>query len=630
MDTQLSLVIALLGTAMILFVAGRPRMDVVALLMLLCLPATGTVSVPEVLAGFANPNVVLIALLFVIGEGLVRTGVAQGMGDWMTRRAGASEARLIVLLMLCVALLSSFMSSTGVVALFIPIVLRIARRSAVPAGRLMMPLSMAALLAGMLTLVATPPNLIVHAELVRRGMDGFAFFAFLPIGLPMLALGIGYMLLVRRSLGGTPAPTASARPRLSDWVRDYGLAAGERRWRIAPGSPLAGQRLDALDLRASAGVHVVAIERPGAIGRQLIHPQASTVLQTGDVMMIDRRPLSEAVAAGGGTGSRDDAIAADGVRGDGLDRFAQASGLAPAKLSGAWFTDLSQEVGMAQILIPPESRLIGQTLAQARFRTVHDLSVIGVRHGVTPVPGAPADEPLRAGDTLLAVGPWRAIRRLAEARHDMVLLDLPVEADDAVPAASRAPIAVAIVGLVVALMATGVVANVTAALLGCLLLGLFRCIDIEGAYRAIHWQSLVLIVGMLPFALALERTGGVGIVAGGLIDLTGEAAPRVALAALFLATAALSLFISNTATAVLMAPVALAVADGLDAMPYPFAITVALAASAAFVTPVSSPVNMLVVGPGGYSFGDFFRIGGPFALLSLVVVVFLVPVVFPL
>ena len=284
---------------------------------------------------------------------------------------------------------------------------------------------------------------------------------------------------------------------------------------------------------------------------------------------------------------------------------------------------------MAQMILPPTSRPIGQTVAKVRFRSTYDLSVIGMKHGTKPINRDVIDRPLRAGDTLLAVGPWTAIRDLTHERRNLVLSDLPVEYDDAVPAPHRAPLAVGVLALVIVLMVWGIVPNVQAALFGCLLLGLFRCIGMADAYRSIHWQSLILIVGMLPFSLALQRTGGIDIIAQGLLDMLGDAQPRIVLAVIFAATAALSLFISNTATAVLMTPVALAVAHSLDASPYPFAMTVALAASAAFMTPVSSPVNTLVVGPGNYSFSDFLRIGTPFGLLTLVVSVTLVPWVLP-
>ena len=604
--SPLVMVLGLLSAAVVMFALNRPRMDVVAVIMMVLLPLTGVVTVPEALAGFSDPNVVLIAAFFVIGEALVRTGVARRLGDWLTLRAGASEPRLIVLLMLVVATVGSVMSSTGVVALFIPIVLRAGRVAGIPAGRLMMPLSMAGLISGMMTLVATTPNLVVHAELIRQGHAGLSFFTFTPFGVPILLLAVLYMLAARRFLAAGPAPAVASRDALRDWVVEYDLADRARRLRLLPESQLVGRRLDALDLRSGAGLNVVAIERQRRFGRKIVTPRADTVLKSGDILLVDRR-MTDAEFA----------------------EFVRDQGLALPAVSGEWFTTTSQDIGMAELLVPPSSRLIGHTAINARFRTAYDLSVIGLKRGARPVTGCVIDKPLRAGDTLLAVGPWRAIRKLADERRDLLLLDLPAESDEAVPALHRAPRALAVLALVVGLMAWGVVPNVQVALVGCLLLGLFRCIDIAGAYRAIHWQSLILIVGMLPFSLALQRTGGVELAARMLLDVCSGGAPRLVLAVIFTATAMLSLFISNTATAVLMAPVALAVAADLGASPRPFAMTVALAASAAFMTPVSSPVNTLVVGPGDYRFGDFVRIGAPFAVITMIACVLLVPVLLP-
>jgi di/tricarboxylate transporter len=414
------------------------------------------------------------------------------------------------------------------------------------------------------------------------------------------------MLVARRFLNSGAATAPSRRVGLLNWIEEYGLAGRERRLRIRPGSPLAGTRLDALDLRASAGINIIAIARDARWGRKLIQPQADTVLAEGDILMLDLR--------------RDSLDLQDFVRANALDEI-------PA--SGQWFTDAAQEIGMAQLIVPPTSRLVGRTVVEARFRTTYGLAVIGIKHGSQPVAGDLLSERVRVGDTLLVVGRWNAIRRVQADRSDLVLLDLPTESDDTLPERHRAPLALAVVALVVVLMVSGVVPNVQAALLGCLLLGLFRCIDMPAAYRSIHWQSLILIAGMLPFSLALQRTGGVELAARALLDALGGADPRLLLAALFAATAGLGLFISNTATAVLMAPVALAVAGELDLNPQPFAMTVALAASAAFMTPVSSPVNTLVVGPGGYRFMDFVRIGVPLALLSLITSVALVPLLLP-
>lgn len=611
MNLDLALVLILLAAAIVMFAMNRPRMDAVALIMIVLLPLTGVISVNEALAGFADPNIILIAALFVIGEGLVRTGVAQRLGDWLVARAGRSEARLIVLLMVIVTLVGSIMSSTGVVAIFIPIVLRIAANASIAPGRLMMPLSVAALISGMMTLVATAPNLVVHAELVRRGHEGFHFFSFTPFGIPILILAVGYMLFARRWLVRVPKPgeaapaTPPARPRLSDWVEEYELAGREYRLRVKPDSPLVGQTLAGMDLRGGAGVNILAVERGGRFSKRLIQPRASTELVAGDTLLLDLASHAPDVKS-----------------------ITRAYGLERRPLAGSYFSDHAQDIGMAEIMVPDPSPLIGQTVVSARIRTRYDVSVIGLKRGRQAITGNIIDTELELGDTLLVIGPWRAIRRLAETR-EVIVLNLPEELDEAPPAAARAPYALLSLGVMVVLMVWGVIPNVQAALIACLLMGLFACVNLNAAYRSIHWQSLVLIVGMLPFSIALQQTGGVDMAAQGLLAVTGEASPRMALAAIFITTAVLGLFISNTATAVLMAPVALTVAEALELSPYPFAMAVALAASAAFMTPVSSPVNTLVVGPGNYTFMDFVRVGTPFALVALVVSVVMVPWVFP-
>lgn len=609
-NLDLFLVVLLLIATVVMFAINRPRMDVVALIMMTVLPLTGIISVNESLAGLSDPNIVLIATLFVIGEGLVRTGVAQKLGDLVVKYAGQTEARLIMLLMVAVAGIGSVMSSTGVVAIFIPVVLRIARRSNIAAGRLMMPLSVAALISGMMTLVATPPNLVLQAELVRKGFDGFSFFAFAPFGIPILALAILYMLFARRWLVRGPVEEQDKhkrwQPRWQEWVNEYGLADREYRFRIGVHSPLVGQTLAQLNLRSSSGVSIVAIERASLFSRELIRPLAQTQLLAGDVLFLDIVDPSINVR-------------------ELCDRYMLAS----LPMSGNYFSDSQREIGMAELMLPSDSPLIGKSVVETQFRTEYDLAVIGLKRGQSALSGNVAHEPLKLGDTLLVVGPWKAIRKLQTANQDLLVLNLPVEFEDAVPAPERAPYALAVLMLVVGLMVSGVIPNVQAALIGCLLMGLFRCLDLNSAYRSIHWQSLILIVGMMPFSLALQKTGGVDLAASALLQVVGEADPRVMLAVLFVVTAVFGLFISNTATAVLMAPVALAIADAFDASPYPFAMTVALAASASFMTPVSSPVNTLVVGPGNYHFADFVRVGVPFTLVTLVVAVILVPWVLP-
>ncbi|MET4227994.1 MULTISPECIES: SLC13 family permease [unclassified Bradyrhizobium] len=604
MNTNLALVLLLLAAAIVMFMANRPRMDAVALLMIVIMPFTGVITINEALAGFSDPSIVLIAGLFVIGEGLVRTGVARRLGDWLNATAGSSETRMLVLLMLAVSGLGAFMSSTAVVAIFIPVVLRICQNTGAAPSQLMMPLSFAALISGMLTLVATAPNLVVNAELIRQGAAGFGFFSFTPFGLTFLALGIAYMLFARRFLPVSAKRVDGERrqPNLLDWVTQYGLTDRALRVRVLTDSPLVGKRLEELPLRNS-GVNLLAIELPSRFGSEAIRPNARTELAAGQILLLD-------------------VIASPAETNRMLNDYMVEK--LPLGDCG-YFTDRSQEIGMVEVIVPAESKLIGQSILQARVRSEMGLTVLGLRHGREVVSQGLLDETLKVGDTLLLTGFWSDIRKLRSEFSDLVVLNLPTEHKEVLPAANLAPQALAVLALTVGMMVSGVVPNVHAVLIGCLLMGLLGCVDFNSAYASINWKSLVLIVGMLPFSLALQRTGGVDLAADAVTHLAGEASPRVLLALLFVITAALGLFISNTATAVLMAPVALAVAKDIGASPYPFAMTIAIAASAAFMTPVSSPVNTLVVGPGNYGFGDFLKIGVPFTVVVMVTTLALVP-----
>jgi di/tricarboxylate transporter len=613
MSGELALVLLLLAAAIAMFALNKPRMDAVALLMLVVLPFTGSVTVNEALAGFSDPNIVLIAALFVIGEGLVRTGVARSLGDWLTRKAGGSETRLLVLLMVVVCGLGATMSSTAVTAIFIPVVLRISQGLKTSPSRLMMPLSFAALISGMTTLIATAPNLVVNSELVRHlqstgqaDATGFRFFSFTPFGAPVLVLGIVYMLFARRWLNSDDATAnekQGLRPSLQDLITEYRLADREVRVQIRTGSPLVGKTLAELRRGDVSGAILVAIERAA----KLIQPNDDVELRAGDILFVD---LS--------------APDAD------VDAMRRQYDVEMLPISGSYFTDRSQQIGMAEVIVPATAEFVGKSVNEADFRNRYGLTVVGLRRGSESFDQGLRDIDLRSGDTLLMIGPWRNISRLRSDTRDLVVLDLPAEFDELLPAAGKAPQAIACLLLAVGLMVSGVIPNVQAALIGCLLMGLLGCIDLTSAYRSIDWKTIVLIVGMLPFSIALDRTGGVDLAADGLMTLVGGAGPHVILATLFAITALLGMFISNTATAVLMAPVAISVADELQFSPYPFAMIVAIAASTAFMTPVSSPVNTLVVTPGNYTFGDFAKLGIPFSLIVLIVSVILVPILLPL
>ena len=609
MNGELIWVLSLLAIAVVLFATGKVRMDAIALMVIVAFVLSGTLTLNEAFSGFRDPNVILIAALFIIGDGLVRTGVATKMGAWLVSVAGNSETKMLIYLMLTVAGLGAFMSSTGVVAIFIPVVLSVSARMNTSPSRLMMPLSFAGLISGMMTLVATPPNLVVNSELLREGLHGFSFFSVTPIGLVVLILGIVYMLAVRFMLktdNGDSARDGRKRSTFRDLIREYHLTGRARRLAIRPGSPMIGQRLDDLKLRERYCANVIGVERWRRFRRVIVNVNGVSEFRARDVLLID--------------------MSASDVD---LRQFCGEQMLEPMVLRGEYFADQALDVGMAEVALIPDSEMMGKTVREIAFRTRFGLNIVGMKRDGKAMDGSVVDEPLQLGDILLVVGNWRQIALLAKRGRDFVVLNMPVEVDDASPAHSQAPHAIFCLVLMVALMLTDEIPNPIAAIIACLLMGKFRCINAESAYKAIHWPSIILIVGMMPFALALQKTGGVDLVVKGLMDVAGGEGPYLMLGCLFVMCAAIGLFISNTATAVLMAPIALAAAKSMGVSPYPFAMVVAMAASAAFMTPVSSPVNTLVLGPGKYSFSDFVKIGVPFTILVMVVCVLLIPVLFP-
>lgn len=578
MNGELIWVLSLLAIAVVLFATGKVRMDAIALMVIVAFVLSGTLTLNEAFSGFSDPNVILIAALFIIGDGLVRTGVATKMGAWLVSVAGNSETKMLIYLMLTVAGLGAFMSSTGVVAIFIPVVLSVSARMNTSPSRLMMPLSFAGLISGMMTLVATPPNLVVNSELLREGLHGFSFFSVTPIGLVVLILGIVYMLAVRFMLktdNGDSARDGRKRSTFRDLIREYHLTGRARRLAIRPGSPMIGQRLDDLKLRERYCANVIGVERWRRFRRVIVNVNGVSEFRARDVLLID--------------------MSASDVD---LRQFCGEQMLEPMVLRGEYFADQALDVGMAEVALIPDSEMIGKTVREIAFRTRFGLNIVGMKRDGKAMDGSVVDEPLQLGDILLVVGNWRQIALLAKRGRDFVVLNMPVEVDDASPAHSQAPHAIFCLVLMVALMLTDEIPNPIAAIIACLLMGKFRCINAESAYKAIHWPSIILIVGMMPFALALQKTGGVDLVVKGLMDVAGGEGPYLMLGCLFVMCAAIGLFISNTATAVLMAPIALAAAKSMGVSPYPFAMVVAMAASAAFMTPVSSPVNTLVLGPG--------------------------------
>lgn len=609
-NLNLFITLCLLGICVFFFVINKPRMDIVALFAMLALPLLGILDTAETFAGFSDSSVILIGLMFVVGEGLVRTGISNDVGAWILKKAGGNETRLIVFMMVAVALIGSVMSSTGIVALFIPIVLGICSKIGASPARLMMPLGFAGLISGMMSLVATPPNMVMNASLIRGGHKGFSFFDFSPIGLIVLVAGVIYMLYARRFLGNNEKTDTRGNARkttFSELAKRYELTWRDAVLVLTPQSPFCGKKISELPLRAEHRANIVCIERRERLNRRLIDPAGDSMLRADDALLID---------------FEDDDTDADAL----AERYA----LQVFPLNGGrYFQRAEREFGLVEVSVMPGSPLAGQTPATSNFRSRYGMSVIGILRGGKTISKNVFAEKFHEGDMLLLTGSWKAADNLQLHRDSFIVLNVPVESENKTAVPGRAPYALTGLAVMIVLMISGIVPNVLAALIGCLILISTGCVDIDRAYRCINWPTLILIIGMMPFAAALEKTGGVEIAVDAMMNVFGGGSPYLILGALMGFTMIVGLFISNTVTAILLAPLALSVAKSLALSPYPFAMGIAIAASTAFMTPISSPVNTLVLGPGRYRFIDFVRLGVPFSIIVLIIGIVFIPLFFP-
>ncbi|MBS3934213.1 MAG: SLC13 family permease [Truepera sp.] len=608
MTTEILLVFVILTVTIALFVSDRLRLDLVALLALLALTLTGLITPREAIAGFSDPVVIMLAGLFVVSAGLFQTGVADRMGKVLGRLAGHSEVRLIALVMLATATLSAFMSSTGTVAVMLPVVVSLAWNARLSPSKLLIPLSFASLLGGMLTLIGTPPNLVASNQAVAAGLPPLGFFAFTPVGLGMLAIGLAFMLLVGRHLLPSRAPAAAeetARSVISqaELANIYQLRGSLFRVRVPPASTLVGRTLAQAAVRQRYRITVLAKQRSVNNGVQTEIAEPKTLIETNDTLFI--RGYEAEVA-----------------------EFIEAEGLIMLPVSLGDDELLPSNLLFAEVLLTPRSRLIGKTLRDVRFYEHYGITVVAIKRLGEPLAADTAAIPLRFGDTLLIEGSSKNLDTLKNENRDFVVVAEPVDTGSKRRAAKRAPVAIAIMLGMLLLMTLEIVPIVIATLLAAVVMVLTRCLSMEDAYRGINWESIVLIAGILPMATALDKTGGMQLIVSSLGGLA-EYGPLVMLGALFVITSAFSQVISNTATTVLVAPIALQLALALGVSPYPFLMAVAIAASTAFTTPIASPVNTLVLGPGRYRFGDFFKVGISLQLLLLVAALLLIPLFFP-
>lgn len=601
-------VVGVLGVAIALFAWGRPSPDVVGIFVVAALITTGLLSPIEALSGFGSPVVILIAGVFVVSAGLVNTGVTQSLGHLIVKLGGSSEARLVTLIMLFAGGIGSVLNSSAIVAMLIPVVLSISATTGLNRKRLLMPLGVAVMISGMMTLIASSPNVIVENALRDGGVEPlFGFFSFTPFGVVALALGVAFMLLFGRNLLSRRHTDQSQddSPGAADLIAAYGLSDRWHRLEVHSCSTLIGRSAAAIrqPLR-DHDVELLGLDRKDRQRSRFLPVDAESVIEAGDVLfaLVEENRLADVTAA--------------------------LSCSAAGPLPPGQRQKMLQDIGIAEVMLAPESKSAGASVAELDFPGAFNVTALAVRHRGRSVSRNLAEQKVDFGDTILVGGNWHDIHRLGNDRENFFLLNLPSEYEERLKAPGRAPVAVAILVLMVAAMAFQLLPNVAVALIAALAMIGTGCVPADRIYQVISWRTLVVIAGMLPLATALTKTGATTMMADALVRTLGTLGPVLMLATVFAVTAAACLFISNVATAVLVAPVAIEAAQTLQVSPQAFGMTVAIACSAAFVTPMSSPTNMLVMEPGGYRFMDYVKVGLPMLILTMIATVALATVIF--
>lgn len=626
--SDMAITFVILGITIVLFVWGRFHADLVAVASLLALFLAGVIDLGQAFSGFANTTVVLIASLFVVGEGLSRTGVTAYFGDKLIGGAKGNGLRLLVLAMLATAVLSGFISNAGTVATLMPaIVLASWGVRGTPSGFLI-PVAFAANAGGLLTLTGTPPNIVVAEALEAAGFRPFGFFEFSLIAVPLLIVAIIYMATVGRRL--LPKRHTSVAPpaideEMEELAEMYSLDNNLFRMRIRKPSPLIGQSLRESDLGNRFGVSVLQIEphhdEPNVLGQ----PMPTPVRERMESMMADPPALPDA----GQTLNFNDVLVVSGTQAQ-VQKLSvrMRLGVLPIDDAGHELSDLlSHEVGLAEVLLTPRSSYAGTVVSDGTIARTFGVLILGIRRGDKLID---TSQPLRFGDALLVRGTWDAIGTMAEERRNFVVVGQPEAiASQVTELNTRSWISMAILAAMVVLMVTGIVPVVIASMLAAGAMLLAGALTQTQAYRAISWSTVILIAAMIPMAIALEQTGGAQKIADGLVETLGGLGPIPLLAGVFLVTTAFSQVISNTAAAVLMAPIVLSAAAGLGVSPYPMMMGLAVAASSAFLTPIGTAPNLMAMTPGGYTFTDYLKVGAPLLAVFFAMSLLLIPVFWP-
>ena len=628
-----TLIILVITVAM--FIWGRVRADIVALTALAALLVLGILTPAEALAGFSSPIVIMMIGLFVVGGAIMQTGLAKLTGNKLMALSRGNETITFLLVMLVTSFIGAFVSNTGTVALMMPIIMSIAAGSGMQSSRFLMPLAFAGSLGGMLTLIGTPPNLVIDEVLTAAGYQPLAFFSFFPVGIIVIAIGIIVLMplskiFLSKSQGNKKKKNAKS---LDDLVDEYRLLDNLHRY-IVPLNrtsaardengnvmDIVGKTLKELSIQKKYGVSIIEIrnEKKSRLGlvkdvNQNMAKSSSTI-QVHDTLYIigDEQKMQ---------------------------RFAQDYGLRKMKDVKIDFYDL----GLTEIVVMPTSNFAGLRIGEANLRKRFGINVLGVKRGSSSSSSSEGGRggseyitdnliaaKLHVGDMLLVQGEWTNLAHLTADTTNWVVLDQPEKTADKVLLDYKAPVAAAIMLLMIAMMVFDFipVAPVTAVIIAGLLTvfaGCFR--NVEAAYKTINWESIVLIAAMMPMSTALEKTGASALVSQGLVDSLGAMGPTALLAGIYFTTSLMTMFISNTATAVLMAPIALVAAQQVGVSPYSFLFAVTLGASMCFASPFSTPPNALVMKAGGYTFMDYVKVGLPLQIIIGVVMTFVLPLLF--
>lgn len=610
--TPSNITLATLVVAAFFFMSGKIRSDIVALCAMLILLVAGILTPSEALSGFSNSVVIMMVGLFVVGAGIFRTGLAKMISSKILGVAGKNENLLFLLVMLVTAFIGAFVSNTGTVAVMMPIVMSMAASSGISARRYLMPMAFASSM-GLFTLISTPPNLVIQDVITENGLKPLGFFSFAPVGAIAVVVGIVVLfflskLLVRKGDGSEKKQKKGKT--LEQLVTEYNLIQQTFRISVPAGSGIIGKNLAELQVGTVYGVRI----------NRVIHNLQSRL----------RKTSTEEIAGPKTVVQETDILYCQGARAD-VERFISDNGLRLEEHETERSNAHSGEHGIAEVYIMPNSTLINKTLPEARFRELYNVNVLGIkRQGEEYSNRNLREVKMHSGDALLIEGEWGDITGMDEHEDDFVLVGQPEKEAAKVTLDKKAPVAAAIMVAMIIVMVLDIIPSVAAVLIAGILMVATGCLrNMEEAYNSINWSSIVLIAAMIPMSVAFDKTGITASISDFLLNGLGNIGPHGLLAVIYFATSLITMFLSNTATAVLFAPIAMTAAVDMGVSPYPYLFAVAVSASMCFASPFSTPPNALVMSAGNYKFGDYIKVGLPLQLIMGVVMILMLPVIFP-